>query len=140
VEQAQRQRLTAATEDRRSRDGRDASTAAPGDRSDPVRRRPLTWEERRDARREQAKALVDPALAVVPHVVKAVDREVGERVEEALQALDRVTGGNTDGAMTLAAAAAQEARRRVRENTEKRQRNAEDRRYPAQSPQRRRQR
>ena len=137
VDQARRQRLAAAADDLRSPGTRDASPP-PGDHSDPVRDRPRSWEERQEARREAAKSLVDPALAVAPHVVKLVHPQAGDRLEEAVQALDRVTGNNIDGALAAASAAARDVERRVRERTDKVRQRGEDRRHPAQNPRRQR--
>lgn len=138
VDQARRQRLTAAVEERRRRTTE--VTPQPGDHSDPVRNRPQSAEERRAARREAATSLADPALAVAPHVVKLIHPEAGERLEQVVQAVDRTTGGNTDGLLAAGSAAVSELQRRAHDGVEAASRRAEERRYPAQNIRPRRQR
>ena len=111
-----------------------------GDLSDPVRDRPGSWEERRQARQEKARGLVDPVPAITLEVVKVVDREAGEQVEAVVQAFDRSSGHNTDGAVNVLSLGVQDCRRRGQEAVERLKEVREDRRYPAQAPRRTRHR
>ena len=122
VDQARQRRLEKAVDDLRSADDRGERTPVAGERGDPVRRRPGSWEERRQARRDVAKGLVDPALAVAPEVVKIICPEAEQPIQAATQAFDRVTGHNTDGALSV-----------VSHAVDRLKAGDENRRYPAQA-------